>query len=393
VKETGAGEVFWDQSFEPARQKADAKIRMQFARRGIPCAAINDALLFAPATLRNKKGTPFKVFTPFWHHCLSLEEPATPVMLPRLIPAPSCWPWSEDLKISKSAAKASKASKMGRYWDPGSGAALQVLRRFLKESVAGYPLNRDRPSAEGTSRLSPYLHFGEISVRQIWHAIQRHRVSDRSPGGVRASEAFLRQLVWREFAHHMLFHFPQTVSEPLRKEFAAFKWRKDPRLLRSWQKGETGYPIVDAGMRELRATGWMHNRVRMIAASFLVKDLQIDWREGAAWFNNTLVDADLANNTFGWQWVAGCGADAAPYFRIFNPVLQGLRFDPQGNYVRRWIPELSKVPSRFIHDPGHVSQEVLAKAGVSLGKVYPSPVVDHEGARRRALFAYARLRK
>jgi deoxyribodipyrimidine photo-lyase len=254
-------------------------------------------------------------------------------------------------------------------------------------------VDRDRPFLEGTSRLSSHLHFGEISARQVWHETRKHAGTARLPGSARASEAFLRQIIWREFAHYLLFHFPETADKPLRKEFLRLKWKKDAKLLRAWQKGKTGYPIVDAGMRELWSTGWMHNRVRMIVGSFLVKDLLQDWRDGASWFMETLADADLANNTFGWQWVAGCGADAAPYFRIFNPVLQGEKFDPEGAYVKQWVPELSKVPAKFIHGPWQAPADVLAKAGVRLGKDYPAPVVDHDAARKKALFSYYRLKK
>lgn len=278
-------------------------------------------------------------------------------------------------------------------WRPGARGASVALQDFLERKIGHYPVERDHPATDGTSRLSPHLHFGEISAREVWQEVRKHMASDRRPGVVRSSETFLRQLVWREFAHYLLFHFPETVSKPLRKEFLKFKWKKDARLFRAWQRGRTGYPVVDAGMRQLLATGWMHNRVRMIAASFLVKDLLQDWQDGAAWFMDTLVDADLAQNTLGWQWIAGCGADAAPYFRIFNPVLQGEKFDPQGDYVRRWVPELSKVPTRFIHSPWRASPEVLAKAGVRLGKDYPAPGVDHDAARKRALFAYSRMRK
>ena len=393
IRETGAGAVLWDKSFEPAQQKVDDQVRRQLVHAGIFCDALNDALLFDPARILNKQGTPFKVFTPFWNHCLSLEEPAAFLKSPAKLPVPSKWPRSETMKAPGLAAPPAWAKKMRLFWKPGSRGAAAALRDFLDEKIDRYPTDRDRPAVAGTSKLSPHLHFGEISVREVWHEVRKHMASGRRSGGMRASESFLRQLVWREFAHYQLFHFPQTVERPLRKEFLQLKWKKDSRLLGAWQKGRTGYPIVDAGMRELRATGWMHNRVRMIVASFLVKDLLQSWQEGAAWFMETLVDADLANNTFGWQWVAGCGADAAPYFRIFNPTLQGEKFDPLGDYVRLWVPELSKVPSRFIHAPWRAPGEVLAKAGVRLGKDYPEPIVDHDFARRRALFVYSRLRK
>ncbi|MEA3246765.1 MAG: FAD-binding domain-containing protein, partial [Gemmatimonadota bacterium] len=235
-------------------------------------------------------------------------------------------------------------------------------------------------------RLSPHLHFGEVSVRQAWHAV----AAVRAPA---AAAAFRRELAWREFAYHLLHFFPATPKEPLRGQFRAFPWARDATGLRAWQRGRTGYPIVDAGMRELWTTGWMHNRVRMVVASFLVKHLLIPWQEGAAWFWDTLVDADLANNTMGWQWTAGCGADAAPYFRVFNPVLQGAKFDAGGAYVRRWIPEIAKLPDARIHRPWTATPEELATAGVRLGETYPAPIVDHAAARERALEAFASLQR
>jgi deoxyribodipyrimidine photo-lyase len=245
--------------------------------------------------------------------------------------------------------------------------------------LAEYPLERNRPDHLGTSRLSPHLHFGEISVRQVWR---------EAPAG----GEYARQIAWREFSYHLLHHFPQTPLEPLRPEFARFPWRMDAKALRAWTRGRTGYPLVDAGMRELWHTGWMHNRVRMLAASFLVKHLLVPWQEGAAWFLDTLVDADVANNTMGWQWTAGCGADAAPYFRIFNPVLQGEKFDPEGAYVRRWVPELANLPDAWIHQPWAAPPLVLAEAGIKLGTTYPRPIVEHEAARKRALEALATIR-
>lgn len=393
IRETGARAVLWDKSFEPLPYKADEQIRAELVRSGIFCDALNDALLFDPARIFNKQGTPFKVFTPFWNHCLSLEEPSAPVNTPAKLPAPSRWPRSEAWGSLGPEKNAKWAEKMKPFWKPGARGAAVSLRKFLAGTIEDYPTARDLPSVEGTSKLSPHFHFGEISARRVWRETYKYRALARRPGVVRSSEAFLRQIVWREFAHYLLFHFPETASKPLRKEFLEFQWKKETRRLHAWQRGLTGYPIVDAGMRQLWATGWMHNRVRMIAASFLVKDLLQDWREGAAWFMETLVDADLANNTFGWQWVAGCGADAAPYFRIFNPVLQGGKFDPQGDYVRRWVPELSKIPIKFIHSPWLAPSAVLKGAGVRLGKNYPEPVVDHDFARKRALFAYDRLRK
>jgi deoxyribodipyrimidine photo-lyase len=258
--------------------------------------------------------------------------------------------------------------------------------------MASYPDDRDRPDVEGTSALSPHLHFGEISPRQIWHEVRACARSTRRSGVIEGADAFLRQLVWREFAYHILYHFPETPEQPLRAKFAAFPWRDDPDALRAWQRGRTGYPLVDAGMRQLWATGWMHNRVRMVVASFLVKHLLLPWQAGARWFWDTLVDADLANNTLGWQWVAGCGADAAPYFRIFNPVTQGKRYDPDGTYVRQWIPELSRLPTKWIHEPWAAPEKVLSESRADLRGTYPEPIVEHTFARQRALAALASIK-
>lgn len=256
----------------------------------------------------------------------------------------------------------------------------------------GYAEMRDRPDHDGTSKLSARLHFGEVGPRQVWRAVTSYAEQARKARGA-AAQAFLRQLAWREFAYHLLHHFPDTTDEALRREFDRFPWLEDPAGLNKWKLGETGYPIVDAGMRQLASTGWIHNRVRLAVASFLVKHLLIDWRQGARHFWYTLEDADLANNTLGWQWVAGCGADAAPYFRIFNPVLQGEKFDPQGDYVRAWVPEIAGLPARWVHKPWKAPEPILSDSGVRLGENYPHPIIDHERGRQRALAAYARLKK
>ncbi len=271
-----------------------------------------------------------------------------------------------------------------RRYEPAARAALTA---FLDGAVGTYAESRDIPAAPGTSRLSPHLHWGEISPRRAWHAVSDALRRSGDPTTKRGAEKYLAELLWREFAHHVLVHFPHTPAAPLRAEYASFPWRSDLEALRAWQRGRTGYPLVDAGMRELWATGWMHNRVRMVVASFLVKHLLIAWHDGARWFWDTLVDADLANNTLGWQWAAGCGADAAPYFRIFNPVLQGEKFDPTGTYVRRWVPELALLPDRFVHAPWKAPAAVLERAGVRLGVDYPAPIVEHTAARIRALAA------
>jgi deoxyribodipyrimidine photo-lyase len=274
---------------------------------------------------------------------------------------------------------------MRDFWTPGEAGARERLHAFIDGGVLrDYSRGRDTPGMDGTSRLSPHLAFGEISPRQCWHAV--HAASEGGSGPGAAS--FLRELYWREFCYHLLAQFPDLPDKPFRPAYAGFPWRRDDEALRAWQKGQTGYPIVDAGMRQLWATGWMHNRVRMVVASFLIKHLLIPWQEGEAWFWDTLVDADLPNNAANWQWVAGCGADAAPYFRVFNPVLQGTKFDAGGDYVRKWVPEMAGMPARHIHAPWKAPEAVLRQAGVVLGKTYPSPIIDHETGRKRALAAY-----
>ena len=253
-----------------------------------------------------------------------------------------------------------------------------------------YKTGRDFPAQPFVSKLSPHLHFGEISPGQVWSTVQKHMSATRGDDG--GGAAFLREVGWREFSYHLLYHFPQVPDKPLQEKFTFFPWRDDPSSLTAWQRGQTGYPIVDAGMRELWATGWMHNRVRMIVASFLTKDLLVPWQEGAQWFWDTLVDADLANNTQGWQWTAGCGADAAPYFRVFNPAAQGEKFDADGEYVKRWVPELAGLPSKWIHRPAEAPHDILSNANVVIGETYPSPIVDHKIARERALAAYETIK-
>lgn len=393
---TGASAVYWNRRYEPAAVQHDAAIKQALRGDGLDAESFNAALLFEPWTIKNLSGKPFQVFTPYWKACLAQPEQPEPVPAPRKLSAPDTWPASEPLKTLELEPRVDWAGGMRKSWTPGEKGAQRQLQRFLESALGGYGETRNIPGVAGTSRLSPHLHFGELGPRQVWHAVRSHGMfgsKGRAPGsGARGEETYLRELGWREFAHHLLFHFPHTPQEPLRPDFARFPWAKNVRALKAWQRGGTGYPIVDAGLRELWATGWMHNRVRMIVGSFLVKDLLLPWRAGARWFWDTLVDADLANNTLGWQWTAGCGADAAPYFRIFNPVSQGERFDPQGSYVRRWVPELTRVPDEFIHRPWEAPPLALAEAGVALGADYPRPLVNHSEARDRALEAFAILK-
>ncbi len=391
IKDTGAQAVFWNRRYEPSIVERDTKMKSTLRATGIHVESFNTALLFEPTTLRNKAGKPFQVFTPFWKTCMSLPEPTAPLTVPSRLPVPVQWPDSLLLASLQLEPTIDWAGGIRAAWCPGEDGARRELQRFLDTAITDYAEQRDRPDEVQTSRLSPHLHFGEISPRQVWYAVRK--ATKKHPTKQRGAEAYLRQLGWREFAHHLLFHFPHTTDQPLRAEFADFPWREDPIDLRAWQRGQTGYPLVDAGMRELWATGWMHNRVRMVAASFLVKHLLLPWQTGDRWFWDTLVDADLANNTLGWQWVAGCGADAAPYFRIFNPVVQGEKFDPHGDYVRRWVPELNRLPAEWIHQPWEAPTNVLTEAGVKLGTTYPEPIVDHYNARIRALAALAKLKK
>jgi deoxyribodipyrimidine photo-lyase len=393
VEETQATGIFFHRRYEPAAMERDKKIVEHFSKKGIVVKSFNGSLLFKPGGIQNRQGAPFKVFTPFYKTCLKQGEIPTPLSSPQKISSPSLFPSSLPLSELQLEPTIDWAQEIRESWKPGSEGAYLELERFLNYGLEAYLEERDRPDFLGTSRLSPHLHFGEISPRLVWYMVQQYVSHAASPGLLKQAEGYLRQLLWREFSYHLLYHFPQTPKQPLRPEFSKFPWQKDSPSLQAWQKGLTGYPIVDAGMRELWATGWMHNRVRMMVASFLVKDLLIPWQEGAEWFWDTLVDADLANNTFGWQWAAGCGADAAPYFRIFNPVTQAEKFDPKGEYIKRWIPELSNLPPPWIFKPWAASTMVLQKAKVHIGENYPTPIVDHTEARRHALAAFQKIKK
>jgi deoxyribodipyrimidine photo-lyase len=351
--------------------------------------AFDDSLLNHPNAVMTQGGSPFKVFTPFWKASSRLGEPPVPAAVPHSINFASDLPASQPLDELRLLPSAPDwAGGLRSEWQPGESGAHARLEA-LDPVLQAYGEHRDRPDMDGSSRLSPHLHFGEISVRQLWHTV---RAMEARLQATRGAEMLLRQLYWRDFSAYLLYHFPTLPEQPLRGEFEHFPWADDETALSAWRKGMTGYPIVDAGMRQLWAAGWMHNRVRMIAASFLVKDLLIPWQRGADWFLDTLVDADLGNNSASWQWVAGCGTDAAPYFRIFNPVLQGRKFDPQGAYVRRWVPELAGLPDQHIHDPWNAPSEALASAGITLGEQYPEPIVDHGAARDAALEAYQAIR-
>jgi deoxyribodipyrimidine photo-lyase len=361
ARECGAAGVVWNRRYEPAVVARDTRIKKDLAADGLAVESFNGSLLFEPMHVATKEGRPYQVFTPFWRALLAKDEPAEPAAAPRRLQGVERSPPGLAVGALGLLPRIAWDGTMTKTWTPGEAGGSKRLSRFLEKAVAGYATDRDRPDREGTSCLSPHLHFGEVSPRRVWHAV-REAVGGKPAAKITSggAEAYLRELGWREFANHLLFHFPHTTDAPLRADYARFPWANDPVGLRAWQKGRTGFPIVDAGMRQLWATGWMHNRVRMIVASFLVKDLRVSWLEGARWFWDTLVDADLAANTLGWQWAAGCGADAAPYFRIFNPTSQGEKFDPDGEYVQRWVGGRED---------------------------YPEPIVDHAEARKLALAA------
>ncbi|HMO85388.1 MAG TPA: deoxyribodipyrimidine photo-lyase [Lacipirellulaceae bacterium] len=390
IDETGADAVLWCRRYEPAAIARDKQLKATLATAGIRAESFNGSLLHEPWTISTRQGGPFQVFTPFWKSCQAADVERDPLPAPRRLPPPDAWP--ESLPLNALELLPTIPWDRGFYetWTPGAPAAERRLAAFCAERLAAYKQDRNRVDIEGFSRLSPHLHFGELSPRQAWQAVQQTVAQE--PTAAEGAASFLSEVGWREFAHHLLYHFPHTTDRPLREAFEKFPWAGDRSAERQWQRGRTGYPIVDAAMRELWATGFMPNRARMIVASFLTKDLLIPWQQGARWFWDTLVDADLANNTLGWQWTAGCGADAAPYFRVFNPVSQAEQFDPQGDYIRRWVPELGRLEPPWLFKPWEAPNNVLTAAGVRLGDTYPRPIVDHAAAREAALAAFAKIR-
>lgn len=391
ARETGAQSVYWNRLYDPARTGHDRHIKAALREAGLECESFNAGLLHEPWEVRTGQGEPYRVFTPFWRACAArLDELPRPLPPPARVEGPRAAVASLALEALGLAPRIRWDAGLQESWTPGEAGALARLDAFAEGALAAYGDGRNRPDRPETSRLSPHLHFGEVGPRQCL-AAARNAVAER-PAARASADAFVRELGWREFAHHLLHHFPHTPTAPLDQRFEAFPWDPDATLLEAWQRGRTGFPIVDAGMRELWHTGWMHNRVRMIAASLLTKNLRQPWLSGAQWFWDTLVDADLANNTLGWQWTAGCGADAAPFFRIFNPMLQSERFDPARHYLRRWLPELARLPDRWIHCPWEAPAAVLAGAGVKLGRSYPRPIVDFRDSRAAALAAYGSIK-
>ena len=395
IEETGADTVYWNRRYEPAVIARDSAIKAALRERGVLAESYNAALFIEPWQVQNQSGKPFQVFTPYWRSVMKTLAPPAPSPAPLKFERsrrPAQWPESAPLASLGLLPQIAWYSGMARAWQPGECGAAARLEEFVDGAIAHYRDGRERPASPGTSRLSPHLHHGEISPRQIWHAVARRAAQDGHPVAEWRASQFVTELGWREFAHHLLFHFPHTPLQPLRAEFERFPWRRDAAQQAAWQRGMTGVPLIDAGMRELWHTGWMHNRVRMVVASFLVKNLRLPWQIGARWFWDTLVDADLAANTLGWQWAAGCGADAAPYFRIFNPVSQGERFDAEGEYVRRWVPELARLPPNCIHAPWTADAATLRTACVTLGMEYPKAIVDLKESRATALAAYQSMR-
>ena len=392
VTETGATAVHWNRCYEPGAIARDRGLKEELRESGIAARSFNAALLCEPWQAATGAGGPYKAFTPYWKAVRADLLPSAPVAAPESIAGMATPPAGDSLDDWALLPTAPDwAGGLRNAWTPGEAGARQCLGDFLDDRLAAYADGRDRPDRAVTSRLSPHLHWGEIGPRQVWHALAHRR--DAAGAGVGASaDKFLSEIGWREFAHHLLFHFPDLPKANWKRDFDDFAWRDDAAGLAAWRRGRTGYPLVDAGMRELWSTGWMHNRVRMVAASFLVKHLLVDWRAGAAWFWDTLVDADLANNAAGWQWVAGSGADAAPFFRIFNPVTQGEKFDPEAVYIRRWVPELAALPDRYVHQPWDAPDDVCAAAGFVRGESYPAPIVDHKLARTRALETWQAIR-
>ena len=391
ARETKASRVVASRCYEPWARQLETDLHGSLQSAGVEFSRFAGTLLFDPDQVRTGSDGPYKVYSPFWR-AVSGQDLRSPAAAPDRIAAPVTAVKSDELPAwGLLPTKPDWAGVMRETWSPGEATALASLDKFLETGLRGYHDNRNRPDLTGTSRLSPHLRFGELSPATCWHRAKSAAGGDKA--SAKGLETYLKELVWREFSYHLLYHFPTLPEAPFRPEFARFPWGDDAARLKAWQKGLTGYPIVDAGMRELWSTGWMHNRVRMITGSFLVKDLMISWQRGEAWFWDCLVDADLASNAASWQWIAGSGADAAPYFRVFNPQKQGEKFDPEGHYVRRWVPELSKLHDKYLHAPSTAPREVLAEAGVVLGKTYPHPIVDHAKARDAALAAFATLKE
>jgi deoxyribodipyrimidine photo-lyase len=386
IHQTGADALYWNRRYEKDARERDEAIKSHMKEREIDVRSFRANLLSEPWKVETKTGGYYKVFTPYWRAAKDYIDVSESLEIPKNATAFDGQLKSEPLEDwDLLPSSPDWGEKIQPHWQIGSEGAMKALKQFLDGPISNYSEDRNRPDKEdGTSRLSPHLAFGEISPRQIWQACHQNAHN---------SYTFLSEIGWREFSYVLLFHNPNLATENYKPDFDKFEWQTNKDHLLRWQKGQTGYPFVDAGMRQLWQTGWQHNRVRMVTASFLIKHLLIDWREGEKWFHDTLVDADPASNAASWQWVAGSGADASPYFRIFNPFTQGEKFDPNGDYVRKFVPELSKLPKKYIHRPWEAPKNILENAGVKLGKDYPKPIIDHKEARERALAAYKASRE
>ncbi len=390
AEQIGANLITWNRVYSPEGIEQGKQVKQALGNASVEHRSFNGQLLIEPTKVLNKQGLPFKVFTPFWRNCVSFLTARELAPEPRFKPSTHSLASEhlQDWGLQPTAPNWAKGFEP--LWQPGEAGAQSRWREFLSGTIDTYKDGRDIPSESNTSLLSPHLVFGEISSQQLWNDVQEAIVGQQISH--ENGHKFLSEIGWREFSRYLLVHFPHLITEPFNARFTNFPWGDDAQLIKAWQQGQTGYPIVDAGMRELWQTGYMHNRVRMIVASFLTKHCLSHWHHGMAWFWDTLLDADIANNTASWQWVAGCGADASPYFRIFNPILQGEKFDKQGVYVKRWVPELADVPAKFIHKPWEADQPTLHAAKVALGTDYPLPIVDHKHARETALLAYQAIK-
>ena len=391
-KSETVSKIFWNRVYEPWSISRDKKIKENIKKKGVQVNTFNGSLLWEPWDVLKNDRTPYRVFTPYYRRgCLNASEPRRPLKKPDNINY-------HEIKNFKSLhidqlnllPTHSWKEKIFKSWNIGEKAAIKRLNEFIETEIDDYKEGRNFPFKKNVSRLSPHLHWGEISPNTVWF-----KAWDLNKLGVKHqqdTDTFLSEMGWREFSNYLLFYFPELPKKNLQKKFDNFSWDKNPLFLKAWQKGQTGYPIIDAGMRELWSTGYMHNRLRMIVGSFLVKNLLLHWHEGEKWFWDCLVDADLASNSSGWQWIAGCGADAAPYFRIFNPITQGLKFDPNGDYVRKFVPELSLLPNKYLFNPWEAPKDILENANLKLGQNYPKPIVEIKESRQKALSAFAKLK-
>lgn len=385
INELEITHIYWNKRYIPHQFEVDDRLHTELVKTGIEVEVANSSLLAEPWDVSSGSGQPYRVYTPFLK-AFPGQENQSPVDSEGMPVVPGNWPTSLTLGDLELLPKVEWDAGFKTFWNPTRAGAIERLHQFSEKAMASYKARRDFPGEDGTSRLSPYLHWGQIGPREIVALINTMPDS-------KGKETFFREVVWREFAYHVLFHNPHTPTQPLQPAYAEFPWRESEADLQAWREGKTGYPIVDAGMRQLWQTGWMHNRVRMVVASLLVKHLLLPWQEGAKWFWDTLVDADLASNTLGWQWAGGCGADAAPYFRVFNPILQGKKFDPDGDYIREYVPELAAVPNQFLHEPWEMPASMQEYLKTIIGEHYPAPIIEHGFGRDRALAALQDLKE